>query len=38
MNMLSRELLLELIQAIGEFLGVTRYPHDYTSLSVHSDL
>lgn len=38
MKELSRDLLLEVIQAVGELLGEIRFNQDYASISIHSDL
>lgn len=38
MKMLSRDLLLEVIQAMADVLGEIRFTQDFTSISIHSDL
>lgn len=38
MKELSRDLLLEVIQAVGELLGEIRFNQDFASISIHSDL
>lgn len=37
-NDLSRELLLEIIEAMADVLAEIRFSHDLTSISVHSDI
>lgn len=38
MQNLSRDLLLEVIEAMADVLGEIRFSHDLTSLSIHSDI
>lgn len=38
MQMLSRDLLLEVIEAMADVLGEIRFNQDFTSISVHSDI
>lgn len=38
MKMLSRDLLLEIIQAMADVLGEIRFNQDFTSISIQSDL
>lgn len=38
MQNLSRDLLLEVIEAMADVLGEIRFNHDFTSISVHSDI
>lgn len=37
-KMLSRDLLLEVIQAMADVLGEFRFTQDFTSISIQSDL
>lgn len=38
MQTLSRDLLLEVIEAMADVLGEIRFNQDFTSISVHSDI
>ena len=38
MQMLSRELLLEIIEALADVLGEIRFKQDITMFSIHSDI